>query len=78
MTGILTDTTRCVGCNEYVAACKKTYGHEPDVPRRWQKTDGLSARNWTSVIRRPGRHYVSQEEGEGAWQASPRRMHHLP
>ena len=61
MRGILTDVTKCIGCNECVAACKRTYGHEPDVPRRWQKNDGLSAKNWTSVIRLPNSRYVRKQ-----------------
>lgn len=51
MIGILTDVTKCIGCNECVVACKRTYGLPPSLPRRWQKPDGLSARNWTSIMR---------------------------
>jgi len=61
MKGILTDTTKCIGCNECVLACKRTYDLPADVPRRWQKPDGLSARNWTSVIRRPDGVYVRKQ-----------------
>jgi len=61
MIGILTDITKCIGCNECVAACKRTYGLGRDVPRRWQKTDGLSAKNWTSIIRLPGDRYVRKQ-----------------
>ncbi len=48
--GILTDTTKCIGCRECVAACKRRNHLEADVPRRWSLDDGLSARNWTSII----------------------------
>ena len=44
--GILTDITKCVGCLECVTACKQTNKLEMDVPRVWQKNDGLSAENW--------------------------------
>ena len=47
---ILTDTTKCIGCSECVLACKKVHHLKEDVPRRWDSNDGLSARNWTSVI----------------------------
>ncbi len=50
MKAILTDITKCVGCNECVKACKKTNKLPADKPRFWQKNDGLSARNWTSVL----------------------------
>lgn len=47
---ILTDITKCIGCTECVNACKVTYDLPPDKPREWQKNDGLSAVNWTSVL----------------------------
>jgi formate dehydrogenase iron-sulfur subunit len=47
---ILTDTTKCIGCLKCVAACKKENRLGPDVPRRWDRDDGLSARNWTSIV----------------------------
>ncbi len=47
---ILTDVTKCIGCAECVLACKSTYNLDADKPRRWQKNDGLSAKNWTSII----------------------------
>ena len=59
--GILTDITKCIGCLECVAACKKTYGLEMDVPRVWQKNDGLSANNWTSVIQKPNKHFIRKQ-----------------
>ncbi len=50
MKAILTDITKCIGCMECVNACKITYDLPPDKPREWHKNDGLSARNWTSVL----------------------------
>jgi formate dehydrogenase iron-sulfur subunit len=50
---ILTDTTKCNGCHECVAACKKQNHLEADVPRRWNLDDGLSAKNWTSIVEGP-------------------------
>ena len=61
MIGILTDTTKCIGCSECVIACKTTYNLGLDVPRRWQKNDGLSAKNWTSIIRKPGGQFVRKQ-----------------
>ena len=58
---ILTDTTKCIGCNECVLACKKVNHLKQDVPRRWDSDDGLSARNWTSVIGRPDDKYVRKQ-----------------
>lgn len=55
MIGILTDVTKCIGCNECVIACKQTYELPAEVPRRWQKPDGLSGQNWTSIVRIDGR-----------------------
>lgn len=50
MKAILTDVTKCIGCTECVSACKEINNLPPDKPREWQKNDGLSARNWTSVL----------------------------
>lgn len=50
MKAILTDVTKCIGCNECVRACKITNELPADKPREWQKWDGLSANNWTSVL----------------------------
>jgi len=58
---ILTDTTLCIGCNECALACKKANHLEPDVPRRWDLDDGLSARNWTSVVEGPDRSFVRKQ-----------------
>lgn len=61
MKAILTDVTKCIGCSECVTACKRTYELGPDVPRKWQVGDGLSARNWTSVLRQADRHFVRKQ-----------------
>lgn len=50
MKAILTDVTKCIGCTECVNACKVINGLPTDKPRDWQKNDGLSAVNWTSVL----------------------------
>lgn len=50
MKAILTDVTKCIGCGECVNACKIINNLPSDEPRNWQKNDGLSARNWTSVL----------------------------
>ncbi len=58
---ILTDTTKCIGCSECVLACKKVNHLENDIPRRWDTEDGLSARNWTSVIAEPDEKFVRKQ-----------------
>jgi formate dehydrogenase iron-sulfur subunit len=58
---ILTDTTKCIGCNECVIACKKVNHLEPDAPRRWDADDGLSARNWSSIVEGPDHSYVRKQ-----------------
>ncbi len=58
---ILTDTTKCIGCNECVIACKKVNQLPPDAPRRWDRDDGLSARNWTSIIEGPANSFVRKQ-----------------
>jgi formate dehydrogenase iron-sulfur subunit len=58
---ILTDVTKCIGCLECVAACKATYALKTELPKIWQKNDGLSANNWTSVLQKNGNHYVRKQ-----------------
>jgi formate dehydrogenase iron-sulfur subunit len=58
---ILTDTTKCIGCNECAIACQRVNHLEPDVARRWDLDDGLSARNWTSVVAGPKGSFVRKQ-----------------
>ncbi|MBN1608346.1 MAG: 4Fe-4S dicluster domain-containing protein [Polyangiaceae bacterium] len=59
---ILTDTTRCVGCEECVRACKREYHLGKDAPQRWQSSiDDLSATRYTTLVRRPGQRFVRRQ-----------------
>jgi formate dehydrogenase iron-sulfur subunit len=58
---ILTDTTKCIGCNECVIACKRANRLAPDAPRSWDREDGLSARNWTSIVQGPAGTYARKQ-----------------
>ena len=58
---ILTDTTKCNNCHECVAACKKQNLLTADMPRRWDLDDGLSAKNWTSVVEGPQHAFVRKQ-----------------
>jgi formate dehydrogenase iron-sulfur subunit len=51
---ILNDVTRCIGCEECVAACKRTHDlpQEDPPPRVGRSADGLTATRWTSITRR--------------------------
>jgi formate dehydrogenase iron-sulfur subunit len=56
MKAILTDVSKCVGCQKCVAACNAEHGQPPvAAPQRWTLDDGLSADRLTSVVRRDGR-----------------------
>jgi formate dehydrogenase iron-sulfur subunit len=58
---ILTDTTKCIGCSECIVACKKANHLDTDLPRRWDLDDGLSARNWTSIVEGPQHAFVRKQ-----------------
>lgn len=58
---ILTDTTKCIGCNQCAIACKNVNHLAADAPRRWDTEDGLSARNWTSVVEASNHTYARQQ-----------------
>lgn len=56
---MLIDTTRCTGCEECVMACKKKNGL--GIDRAWSgrtKPNDLSSSRFTTIVRRPGNHYV--------------------
>ena len=59
---ILTDVTRCTGCEKCVKACKAE--HELDADRAWPgqgAIDDLSATRFTTILQRPGDHFVRQQ-----------------
>lgn len=58
---ILTDITKCIGCEQCVAACKNVNHLAPDVPRRWDADDGLTARNWTAIVEGPQQAHVRKQ-----------------
>lgn len=58
MKAILTDVTRCIGCELCVEKCKEINQLGVDRPWQWLSPDGLSASRWTTVIARPGNRYV--------------------
>ncbi len=63
---ILNDVTKCIGCEECVAACQKIHHLEPVTPnapppRIETAADGLEASRWCSVIRRSGGVYVKKQ-----------------
>ena len=58
---ILTDVTKCIGCEDCVAACKLTHqtGDE-DAPWAWQdKATDLSSTRWTTIQRTEEGRYVT-------------------
>jgi formate dehydrogenase iron-sulfur subunit len=59
---ILTDTTRCTGCEQCVAACKAENGLAADHPWRGQGTvRDLSSSRFCTILRRPDEHSVRQQ-----------------
>jgi formate dehydrogenase iron-sulfur subunit len=56
---ILTDVTRCIGCEDCVAACRETNQTGEDAPYRWQGSpNDLSSTRWTTIERTPEGSYV--------------------
>lgn len=59
---ILTDTTKCTGCETCVHACKQTYKLGPDRAWRWkQRIDDLSSTRFTTIIRTDNGRFVRQQ-----------------
>ena len=51
---ILTDVTKCIGCEKCVDACQEANGLPNEQPWRWVKEiDDLSTSRWTTIERKP-------------------------
>ncbi len=61
MKAIMTDVTKCVGCEKCVTACVKENNLSKALPWRWINKDGLSSERFTSVLRKPEKHYVRKQ-----------------
>ncbi|MHC4127263.1 MAG: 4Fe-4S dicluster domain-containing protein [Planctomycetota bacterium] len=59
---ILTDVTLCTGCEKCVEACRQEQGLDEDRPWPGQVAiDDLSSTRFTTVLPRPGNHFVRQQ-----------------
>jgi len=52
---ILTDATKCIGCQRCVQGCVQRNELPPDFPARFKAKDGLSAVRYTSILEIPGK-----------------------
>lgn len=58
---ILTDVTKCIGCDSCVEACVTVNELPPAKPYRWTSKDGLAAERYCSVLRKPDNMYVRKQ-----------------
>jgi formate dehydrogenase iron-sulfur subunit len=58
---ILTDTTRCTGCERCVDACVEVNRLDEDVRYRWRQPDGLSGHRYCSVVQIDAYHWVRKQ-----------------
>ncbi|MFC1514017.1 4Fe-4S dicluster domain-containing protein [candidate division KSB1 bacterium] len=61
MKAILTDVTKCVGCEKCADACALEHGQRPNLLWRWSSKDGLSGERFTSIIRLNNKDYVRKQ-----------------
>ncbi|HMB69382.1 MAG TPA: 4Fe-4S dicluster domain-containing protein [bacterium] len=66
---ILTDVTKCIGCERCVEACVRQNDLPREIPTRFRADDGLSSRRYTSIVRIPGKE-------EGTWRNVRRQCMH--
>ncbi len=66
---ILTDVTKCIGCERCVEACVVQNKLPREIPTRYRADDGLSGRRYTSIVRIPGKE-------EGTWRNVRRQCLH--
>lgn len=65
---ILTDVTKCIGCERCVEGCVQQNELPPEVPAKFKAEDGLSARRFTSIVRMKG--------DDGKWRNIRRQCMH--
>jgi formate dehydrogenase iron-sulfur subunit len=58
---ILTDTTRCTGCERCVDACVEANHLGKDIHYRWREADGLSGARYCSVVQVDAYHWVRKQ-----------------
>ena len=62
---ILTDVSKCIGCEECVVACQRANQLPPERPWRWlKKITDLSSSRWTTIERvrdEDGAHFVRRQ-----------------
>ncbi len=59
---ILTDVTKCIGCESCVEGCREANHTGEDRPWAWQNgVRDLSASRWTTIDRLPGNHYIRRQ-----------------
>ncbi|OPZ19838.1 MAG: Formate dehydrogenase, nitrate-inducible, iron-sulfur subunit [candidate division BRC1 bacterium ADurb.BinA364] len=59
---ILIDTTRCVGCELCVDACKASNGLPADQPRRWKRAiDDLSSTRYSTFVRQADHRFIRKQ-----------------
>jgi len=58
---ILTDVSRCIGCEACVSACQKTNDTGQEAAYRWQQSAAdLSSNRWTTLARAPKGRFVRE------------------
>lgn len=67
--GILTDVTKCIGCERCVEACNRINDLPADRPARHKEPDGLSGDRYTSIVEIAGKE-------PGSWRAVRRQCMH--
>jgi formate dehydrogenase iron-sulfur subunit len=58
---ILTDTTRCTGCERCVDACVEINRLGKDIRYRWRLADGLNGNRYCSVVQVDAYHWVRKQ-----------------
>ena len=58
--GILTDVTKCIGCERCVQACTRQNKLAEEFPAHYKAADGLSAQRFTSIVSIPGKRAGTQ------------------
>ena len=72
--GILTDVTKCIGCERCVEACVRKNKLPLDLPAHFKAKDGLSGKRYTSIVKLEAKKRT--DEGKRQWRMVRRQCMH--
>lgn len=61
MVCILTDITKCVGCQKCIKACQEENNCSPERPGHKARQEELFYTRWTTIVQKPDQHFIRKQ-----------------